>query len=379
MLPSSHSFQALGLMSGSSLDGLDIAFCTFTIDTDGSYQLPQVSSWSILQAATLPYPDTLISRLKEAIHLSGLELCRLNAEYGQLIGQMANDFIRQHQLEPDLIASHGHTIFHYPELSFTLQIGDGAAIAETIGIKTIVDLRSQDIAAGGQGAPLAPLADALLLPGQTYYLNLGGIANITAKTATGYVAFDICGANQILNTLVAELNLPYDDKGELARTGNIVSELYEQQCDLEFFRKAYPKSLDNNWVRQQQSEVFLAFPASIPDKLHTACRLIARQIALHIDHISQRENLPKRPGSLLISGGGAYNDFLVECIAEALPNVTITIPDEQIIGFKEAALMALMGCLRQLELPNCLASVTGAGRNTCGGVIYEAPARMSSY
>lgn len=363
-------------MSGSSLDGLDMAFCEFTIETTDAYDLPQVSSWSILQAATLPYSSEWVQRLRGAIHLSGLELCRLHADYGRLTGQMAGDFLQKYELTPDLIASHGHTVFHYPEEGFTLQIGDGAAIADATGCRTVVDLRSQDIAAGGQGAPLAPLADALLLPDQTFYLNLGGIANITAKTRTGYVAFDICGANQILNALAAELDLEYDDKGRIARTGNLLPELFEQQNKLVFFRKPYPKSLDNNWVRQQQTDSFLVFPAGIPYKLHTACRLIAHQIARHIEEIRRQEDLPQQPASLLISGGGAYNDFLLECIADARPDVEIIVPDEKIIAFKEAALMALMGCLRQLGLPNCLAGVTGARQNVSGGVIYEAPVQV---
>lgn len=358
-------------MSGSSLDGLDIAQCEFTIEAVGHNALPRVSAWSILQADTIPYPAEWVERLQGATQLSGLELCRLHADFGRLIGQMTADFIYQHHLTPELIASHGHTIFHYPEEGFTLQIGDGAAIAEITGLRTIADFRHQDIAAGGQGAPLAPLADALLLPDHTFYLNLGGIANVTARTSTGFVAFDITGANQILNALAAERGEPYDDRGHLARTGARLPALHHQQEALTFFGLPYPKSLDNNWVRQQQTDIFLAADGSIPDKLHTACRLIAQQVAQHIEKVRQREELSDAAASMLISGGGAYNDFLVSCIAEALPEVAITIPDATIISFKEAALIALMGCLRQLEVPNCLASVTGARDNVCGGVIYD--------
>lgn len=373
-IPSTHTFGALGLMSGSSLDGLDIAFCEFKIDAPPTYGLPRVTSWSIRHAATIPYTSEWVIRLGQAAQANGLELCRLNADYGRLVGEMVVNFLQHHELSPDLIASHGHTVFHYPEEGFTLQIGDGAAIAQVTGHRTVVDLRAQDIAAGGQGAPLAPLADALLLPGHRFYLNLGGIANITAKTASGYVAFDICGANQILNVLAAELNLPFDDKGTLARGGRTIPVLLQEQNRLPFFEKAYPKSLDNNWVKEHQSKVFQQHPGSVPDKLNTACQLIAAQIERHVTAIGEREELSnQQPTSMLVSGGGAYNDFLIECIAAALPEVEIVIPEEKIIAFKEAALMALMGCLRVLGLPNCLAGVTGASQDSCGGIIYEMP------
>lgn len=365
-------------MSGSSLDGLDLAFCEFTITSTDTNELPEVRDWSIREAQTMPYPEEWVNRLREAIHLSGLELCRLHRDYGQLLGQMAKEFLQHYQLAPDLIASHGHTVFHYPEEGFTLQIGDGATICEDTGHHTISDLRSRDVAAGGQGAPLAPLADALLLSQHTFYLNLGGIANITASTPNGPIAFDICGANQILNALVAPLHLPYDDKGQLARSGQLIPELYQQQNQLPYFKLAYPKSLDNEWVRIQQTQHFEAHSETTANRLHTACLLIAGQIAGHIQQIREKETLQEPPHSMLISGGGAYNDFLIECIRTALPELEIVIPDEKIIAFKEAALMALMGCLRKLGLPNCLSSVTGAGYNVSGGVIHEVPPSTSN-
>lgn len=362
------TIRALGLMSGSSLDGLDVADCVFNITSDGGS--PRILSWEMGTSATLPYPDRWLERLRGATKCSGLELTQLDADYGKLVGTLVRQFIDEHGLEPDLIASHGHTVFHYPERGFTLQIGAGATIAAETGITTVCDFRSLDIANGGQGAPLAPLADALLLPEHDFYLNLGGIANLTARTRHGHVAFDICGANQILNALVAPLQLPYDDKGHLARSGQFIPELAQQQNQLTYFKQPYPKSLDNEWVREHQTQVFEAHPESTANRLHTACLLIARQIATHVQQVCKNEEMGTAPHSLLVSGGGAYNDFLMECIAQSVPEVRIEMPDPQLIAFKEAALMALMGSLRVLRLPNCLSSVTGASYQVSGGAIH---------
>jgi anhydro-N-acetylmuramic acid kinase len=360
--------RARGLMSGSSLDGLDVAECEFEIETDGGS--PRILSWKMGASATLPYSKSWVQRLQGATALSGLELTELDADFGRLIGESVQQFLKTHQVQPDIIASHGHTVFHYPERGFTLQIGSGAHIAAQTGIPTICDFRSLDIAHGGQGAPLAPLADALLLPKHDFYLNLGGIANVTANTGRGFIAFDICGANQILNALVAPLHLPYDDKGQLARSGQFIPELARQQNQLAYFKLPYPKSLDNEWVRRQQTRVFESHSESTANRLHTACMVIAGQIAAHIRRIVSEEDMGNGPFSLLVSGGGAYNDFLMECIGQALPEVNIESPDPDLIAFKEAALMALMGSLRLLGINNCLSSVTGADHDVCGGMIH---------
>lgn len=365
---SERRMRALGLMSGSSLDGLDLAYCEFTIISDrGS---PRIASWQLGEATTLSYSKDWVSRLENAIHLNGLELTQLHSDFGTLIGDYCRQFIDRHDLQPDLIGSHGHTVFHYPAKGFTLQIGSGAAIAARTGITTVCDFRDLDVAHGGQGAPLAPLADALLLSEHAFYLNLGGIANITARTRKGHIAYDIGGANQILNALVAPLGLPFDDRGALARTGRLIPELAAQQHSLDYFSQDYPKSLDNHWVRKNQTEPFLEYSGATEDKLHTACKLIADQIRKNVLLILDREEVEQPPYSLLVSGGGAYNDFLMECITEALPAVQIEIPEKKLVAFKEAALMGLMGSLRLMGLNNCLSAVTGAAFDVCGGAIH---------
>lgn len=361
------TLQALGMMSGSSLDGLDLACCSFTF-SQGEYKT-QVADWQILRALTVPYSEKWRERLRMAPALSGRELYALHTDYGHYLGHAAQNFLSQYELSPDLIASHGHTVFHEPAKRYTLQIGDGAAISALTGIRTIHDFRAQDVAAGGQGAPLAPLADQMLFPDYALCLNLGGIANLSIRTGDGYLAFDTGGANQILNALVQPLDLAYDDRGKLARQGKNLTGLGRQQDSLPYFQQPYPKSLSNDWVQQQQVQPFVNHAADIPDKLHTACRHIARQIAGAVKQVSRDTTLS---GSrMIVTGGGAYNDFLIDCIREALPDIEVIIPESQFVDYKEAALMALMGCLRLLSIPNCLSSVTGATYDACGGAMHH--------
>lgn len=362
-----NTTKALGLMSGSSLDGLDIAFCEFQF-TDS-----QTEHWRILHAATLPYTEAWQQRLRQLPHASGHELLLAHAHYGHYVGELVNQFLAEHLVQPDFIASHGHTIFHFPKEKMTLQIGDGAAIAATTGYPVVCDFRSMDVALGGQGAPIAPIADRMLFPGFDFFLNLGGIANITANVNGKYVAFDITGANQVLNRLVQPLGLEYDANGKLAASGTLNETLLQQANALPYHHEPYPKSLGNDWVQEQLIPIYTNFDAPVADKLHTACVQIARQTAKDITQIIQNEYFIKPSYRLLATGGGAFNHFLIQCFEEAgqALNIEMVVPDATIIGFKEAVMIALCGALRMKHLPNCIASVTGASRDAIGGAIYE--------
>lgn len=368
-------YHILGLMSGSSLDGLDLAHCRFTLNQDN-----EILSWEILAAETLSYSDAWKERLSQLPKASALELAQANAAYGTLLGELVNEFLSEHDVQPDYIASHGHTIFHYPAQKLTLQIGDGAALAAITGYPVICDFRTQDIALGGQGAPLAPTADLYLFKDYQCCLNLGGIANLSVQTPKGYVAFDICGANQILNALVAPLGLEYDDKGGLAATGQLIPALYEQSMSLDFFRQAYPKSLGNDWVLAHQTTTFCQYDGEINDKLYTATQMIAQLVADHLAMVIQKEDLDPGEMNMLVTGGGAFNDFLIDCMRKACGDkVSVHIPSATIIGFKEAALMALMGLLRIRNIPNCLASVTGAFQDSINGALHQIPEPIPTY
>ncbi len=362
--------HALGLMSGSSLDGLDMALCRFRLDPASS--LP-VLEWQLLATRTAAFDPAWRERLRALPKADGRTLMRAHADFGHYLGRLVQPFLQECQTRPDLIASHGHTIFHYPDQGFTLQIGDGAALAAATGCTVIDNFRALDIALGGQGAPLAPLADRFLFPGYDFYLNLGGIANISCNAGDRFVAFDIGGANQVLNALVEPMGLPYDEDGRIAASGHLDTGLLARADALPYFRQPYPKSLGNDWVQERLLPIYLEASATTADKLHTAGIQLARQTAAAITRILERESPGKQHYRLLATGGGAFNSFLLNAIREEgskVCSLEIIAPGPEIIGFKEAALMALMGALRYHGLPNCLASATGASQDASGGAIH---------
>lgn len=367
-----QEYHALGLMSGSSLDGLDIAYCRFGINQEPDSL--KVTGWSIVSARTIPFSEEWRRRLVALPESTALELALAHAQFGRYVGALVAGFLEAESIEPAFIASHGHTIFHYPEQGMTLQIGDGAAIAAVTGYPTIDNFRMQDVAFGGQGAPLAPIADKMLFPEYDLMLNLGGIANMTYNGPNRYIAFDNTGANQVLNALAAQVGLPYDDGGKLAAKGRLLPGLLEKNEQLDFFQKPYPKSLGNDWVRSHMVALYLGAEGAVEDKLHTACRQIARQIAADLDKMLQAEGHPGRPLRMMATGGGVFNTFLMACIreeCEKICSLAIEAPAAEAAAFKEAALMALMGVMRVANIPNCLPSVTNAARPAIGGAIHQ--------
>lgn len=370
---SKREYCVAGLMSGSSLDGLDLAVCRFEVglDEQGRFQL---GSWSVESGITIPYSEEWKKALAEAIYLSGKDLIHLHADLGSYMASLLAPHLEG--MDIDAIASHGHTIFHEPQDGFTLQIGDGAYLSAKLGYPVIDGFRYADIAAGGQGAPIAPIADKWLFAEYDLMLNIGGIANVTCNTGSEWVAFDICGANQILNALAGLEGKEYDVDGQMARQGKLLPGLYHQQSALGFFREPFPKSLSNEWVAKQQTAVFLDTPGSVSDKLFTACQLTADQVIAALSKLLGRYDFADRHTlRMLLTGGGAFNGFLVERIAASATiagiNLELEIPDPQIIAFKEAIMIALMGVFRLENEPNCIASVTGANRDTIAGVIHQ--------
>lgn len=365
------SYHAIGLMSGSSLDGLDVAFCRF--DTECRNGVFRLHHWALLEAETLPFSDDWQARLKHLPDDSGFELARAHSDFGHYLGQLTLEFFTKKKLAPrqiDLIAAHGHTIFHEPAMGFTTQIGDGAALASASGCTVVCDFRSADVASGGQGAPLAPMADKLLFPGYDFYLNLGGIANITCDVSGKFIAFDVTGANQMLNALAGELGLPFDEGGKLASDGRLDEIFFEKMNSLPFFDEPYPKSLSNRWVQENLVKTCLRASGSVEDRLHTACRHVAFQLGKSIRQVIENEGFIKEKYRLLATGGGAFNDFLMRCIREACPEVEVEVATGEVVNFKEASLMALLGVLRLEGVPNCLSTVTGARKDVVGGAVY---------
>jgi len=352
-------------MSGSSLDGLDVAYCQFEVNNE------QIT-WQLIQAETIKFDEKWTARLAHLPTQDANTLAKTHAYFGRYMAELVNDFIQKNNITPDLIASHGHTIFHEPERYMTLQIGDGAALAALTGITTVCDFRTQDIALAGEGTPIAPAADRYLFSGYDFYLNIGGIANVTCHANGKYIAFDTCPANQVLNMLANELGLPCDWNGAVARSGHLNESIAEALQNLDYNQADYPKSLDNNWIRHNIFPIFNSPDISIEDKLHTATQFIAKQIGESLFHIIKKEQLTNTSYRMLVTGGGGFNNYLMSCIHEACTPIhtNIELPDKAIIEYKEAILMGLMGVLRMEGIPNCFSSVTGAKMDTVGGAVY---------
>lgn len=351
-LTNKDHFLAIGAMSGTSLDGLDLAAVEIRYKA-GRWQ------FNLLNTSNITYSEKWEQRLKQAPYLNGEELTRLHFKYGKFIAKQVRKFIDSNKLVPDLISSHGHTVFHQPDEGFTLQIGSGEVIAKRTGIRTIADFRTGDVALGGQGAPLVPVGDRLLFSEYDFCLNLGGFANISFKNNGSHIAFDICPVNIVLNPLAEKFGFKYDENGEQGRKGKVDNALLEQLNSLTFYSEKHPKSLGREWVEKYVLPILQNSSATDTDKLRTFYEHIAIHIAASVSG----------NGRMLVTGGGAFNVFLIERI-KAHSSVEIILPSREIIEFKEAVVFAFLGVLRWLGIDNCLASVTGASRNNSSGVVY---------
>jgi anhydro-N-acetylmuramic acid kinase len=357
-------YRVIGVMSGSSLDGLDIVFAEIQ-EQQGKW------SYQLVAAECLPYSLKWNTQLRDAIHLSAKDYLLLHAEYGKYIGDEINRFIDKHELnyQVALIASHGHTTFHIPPL-MTAQLGDGASIAAVTGLPVICDLRSMDVALGGQGAPIVPIGEKLLFKDFDFFLNIGGIANISVNLPERYLAYDICAANRVMNMLVAPLSLEYDENGAIAATGSVDESTLNQLNALDYYQQSFPKSLANDFGTDVVYPI-LTKGLSIPDALRTYVAHIAYQVAMAVT--PQLNAIPKSEYKMMITGGGAFNGLLIDEIRQLLERfqVEIIVPDAGLVAYKEALIMGLCGVLRWREENTTLASVTGASRDSVGGAVYN--------
>ncbi|MBC7390393.1 MAG: anhydro-N-acetylmuramic acid kinase [Opitutaceae bacterium] len=347
-------WNVVGLMSGTSLDGLDIAFCQFKI-------VEHNVEFKIIEATTYNYSEEERQNLN-LMNSSAEKLAEADYNFGRFCGEKVNDFLTKHKLKADFVASHGHTIFHQPGKGFTTQIGNGAAISAACGLPVVSDFRSMDVCYGGQGAPLVPVGDLLLFKNYKYCLNLGGIANISIKQDNdGISAFDICPANLALNQLAQEKGYSYDNSGSFARSGYVNKKLLEELNGFEYYANIPPKSLGKEWVDQVFNLTLNKYNDTVENKLSTVCEHISIQIAKTIQF----------KGEMLVTGGGALNLFLIETIKQKIQvECKVVIPDIELIGFKEALIFAFLGYLRITNQPNALKSVTGASESSIGGALY---------
>jgi anhydro-N-acetylmuramic acid kinase len=364
-------YSVIGLMSGTSLDGVDIAFCRFAFDNNGW-------TYNIIEAETIAYTAEWKQALSNLEKTDAFTFQQTHVEYGFYLGKLVSDFIKKYNLNVDFVSSHGHTIFHQPEKKLTVQIGAGSAIAAECSLPVVCDFRSLDVALGGQGAPLVPIGDKLLFAEYDFCLNLGGFANVSYNLPSPYgegepvlsvveggvrCAFDICPVNIVMNAVCATLEKEYDNEGELARKGIVNESLLQELNQIRFYQLPAnsPKSLGKEWVIKNINPLFKKYNLPPTDILRTFCEHISVQVtnALNVQHV----------GKILVTGGGAFNTFLIECIKKQSVHQLI-IPAKKTIEFKEALIFAFLGVLRMRNEINCLKSVTGAKHDNIGGAIY---------
>jgi anhydro-N-acetylmuramic acid kinase len=414
-------YKVIGLMSGSSLDGLDIAYVHLQ-ERLATRQAPKGWDFELVKADCYPYSDDWRGRLGAGRGLSALDYQLLHVEYGRYLGEQVLRFVRENGLEyqVQLVVSHGHTVFHEVGRHMTAQLGDGAALAATARVNVVSDLRAMDVALGGQGAPIVPIGEMLLLQEYGLFLNLGGIANVSragtrgtnvdagggtaggtsaaalASGSGGFVAFDVCPANRVLNELAADEGQPYDAGGALAASGSVDAELLGRLNGLPYYRQGYPKSLANEFgtetvlpliravmrngagMKEEEAGESAGGGLTTADALRTYTQHIAEQVGRAVRSLvagtagAGPAGLAGTAGRMLVTGGGAHNTFLIGQLREVLADtgVEVVVPDSGLVDYKEALIMALIGVLRWREENNVLASVTGASRDSIGGAVW---------
>jgi anhydro-N-acetylmuramic acid kinase len=344
---------SIGLMSGTSLDGLDLVYVQFD---KNAYK-----NFKIIAAKTYSYSKEWVERLKNGMYLSEDELKKLHVDFGMLLGDLVNKFSVEEKISHvDFIASHGHTIFHEPAKGITLQVGDGQCIANKTRYKVICDFRSQDVQLGGQGAPLVPIGDDQLFSQYEACLNLGGFANISFTQKKSRIAFDVCPVNIVLNHYAKKLGYLYDAEGAIASSGTIQADLLDELNSLSFYQQAPPKSLGFEWVLTSIFPIIGKYDIATKDILRT-----------FVEHVAiQMERILKNRSTILITGGGAFNLFLIERMQYYVDSKLI-IPSGEIVNYKEALIFSFLGLLKIEDKINCLSSVTGAKKNHSSGVIFH--------
>lgn len=350
-----NEYHIIGVMSGTSLDGIDLALVTFKFNNKWTFK--------INVAETIPYSEKWQLELKTLINHSIEALYLIDQYYTEYLADVINQFILKHEIKIiDAVCSHGHTALHQPKRQLTYQIGNSPLLVKKLNQRVVCDFRVQDVALGGQGAPLVPIGDELLFSEYDYCVNLGGFANVSTKTQSKRIAFDICPVNIVLNKYISTLGFSYDAEGRLASEGKINTELLSKLNNLPFYKESHPKSLGLEWVNEVIFPLIERYALSVKDVLRTYVEHVAIQIA---EVINQKQN-----AKVLITGGGVFNLFLMDRIKRLSKN-QIIIPSQEIIEFKEALIFAFLGVLKWRGENNCLSSVTGAVKDHASGRIFE--------
>lgn len=355
-------------MSGSSLDGIDLA-CVELVEQSGAW------TFEILASECVPYSDDWRKKLQGAIYMDAVSYQLLHTEYGHFLGQQVNAFIQKHQLayKVGLISSHGHTTFHLPARGMTAQLGDGAAIAAETQLPVVSDLRALDVAFGGQGAPIVPIGEKLLFPDYPLFLNIGGIANISFDLPGKYLAFDVCPANRVMNMIASAAGKEFDEGGMIAAEGKVDQGMLEKLNAFAYYDKPYPKSLANSFGTDEIYPLLQSSGLSLPVQMRTYLEHIVLQTGRSVKQVLENEQADQEmKRKMLVTGGGALNTFLIDSLSKELSgsNIEVVVPAENIVNYKEALAMALIGVLRWRQEYNVFSSVTGARRNSIGGAVW---------
>lgn len=355
-----RKYNVVGVMSGTSMDGLDIAHVTLEEKETGKWE------YSINAGITVAYEEKWRLRLSKLRHQNSMVFHKTDRYYGQFIGEQVNTFLKDNNLEAELIASHGHTVFHQPENNVTVQIGDGNSITAMTGLPVVTNFRAIDVVLGGEGAPLVGIADKYLFGEYTMCLNLGGFANISAEVNSERIAYDVCPCNIVLNRIAREFDQEYDVDGEIAERGSIDYDLLGDLNDVEYYSYAPPKSLGREWISSNFWGNVRNSEAHKEDKMRTLVDHIAQQIGNNIEDLTNGEPAGKR---VYITGGGAFNKSLISHI-ESHTDAEIVVPNEDEVNYKEALAFALLGVLRVENKTNVLSAATGASKDSVSGSLY---------
>ena len=349
-----HEYNIIGVMSGTSLDGIDLVYAKFCLHETWSFE--------IVHAQTVEYHSYWYDTLKELVNKSIKELKEIDTNYTEYLANVIKNFITKYQIKNiDAICSHGHTALHQPENKLTYQIGNKPVLAQLLKEIVVCDFRVQDVELGGQGAPLVPIGDKLLFSEFDFCLNLGGFANISMNFKGTRIAYDICPVNIVLNHYVGKLGSNYDDEGKIASKGNISVDLLNQLNALDFYKATYPKSLGLEWVNTNIFPLIDTLELEIQDILKTFVEHIAIQIASEINK--------KNTSTVLITGGGVYNVYLIDRI-KVHSIQKLIVPKKEVIEFKEALIFGFLGLQKLRNEVNCLKSVTGAIKDHSSGKIF---------
>ncbi|MDO5969756.1 anhydro-N-acetylmuramic acid kinase [Flavivirga aquimarina] len=351
-----NKYNIIGVMSGTSLDGVDVIYAQFELDD------VKVWHFNMIYSETVSYNSNWEKILRNLVLYDAVEIQQIDKDYTKYLSTVIKDFINKNNIKDiDAICSHGHTALHQPDRGITYQIGNKPIMATLLNETIVCDFRVQDVDLGGEGAPLVPIGDKLLFSEYDFCLNLGGFANISTEIDRNRIAYDICPVNIVLNHYTKLVGLDYDNGGKIAATGIVNNDLLDRLNNLVFYKENYPKSLGLEWVNKNVFPLIDSFQLETKDILKTFVEHITIQIAKEINK--------KKNSSVLITGGGVYNNYLINTLKQYSRH-DIVIPSNMVVEFKEALIFGLLGVLKLRNEINCLQSVTGATKNHSSGKIF---------